>query len=91
MILGDQLSAVSSTKKMPDFVQRSAGDLHKPLVVEKTSSSVTFRQIGSDTVCCTNELFADCFLGEIFPIRSHFPNGIREQFGPLVHPQFFEL
>lgn len=90
LLSGNQSALVGPPKKMAGFVERTARDADESLVVDWRSASVSFRDVRSDTVRCTNDLMTDCGSSEGIPTGGDTPNQIRQLLGHGVDFEAFE-
>lgn len=82
-----QLSLVRPSKKVPHLIQKSARNSYEPLMIDRGRTSIALRDIGTNTVRRSHQLFADRITRKPVPCGSHLPAEISQIFGHAINPQ----
>ena len=91
LIFSKKVSFIGSFEPVFGFIKRCSGYTHEAPVIFVSTSTRTFGNVSSDTICRSNELIPDRILGKVIPVNNNIPNLIREFFRDLINFQSFKI
>jgi hypothetical protein len=98
LIFAEEFALEGAAKPVFRFLQGTACDARKSTILLITAATVAFRDVGSNTVRSTNELFPDS--NELFPdsvacrrgsLYHDFPDVIRQPLSQLIYSQVLKI